>query len=192
MYIYQPSRILLKQQIKKQSHYIKGRVLDVGAGDFSRYESLFDCKEYIKMDIKKNNNIDVVGRAERIPFEDSRFNSIVCTQVLGDVKNIHKAVEEFYRVLKTDGIVLLTESLIDEMHDEPKDYWRFTKFGLRHLFKNAGFKIIVINQRGGFFSVKAQNNIRYLIERLNLYSHKWTKIFNPFFMTYSKIMFFFR
>ena len=126
----------------------------MGAGDFSRYESLFDCKEYIKMDIKKNNNIDVVGRAERIPFEDSRFNSIVCTQVLGDVKNIHKAVEEFYRVLKTDGIVLLTESLIDEMHDEPKDYWRFTKFGLRHLFKNAGFKIIVINQRGGFFQLK--------------------------------------
>ncbi len=190
MYIYQPSRILLKQQIKKQSHYIKGKVLDVGAGDFSRYESLFNCKEYIKMDIKKNDNVDVVGRAEKIPFEDGKFDSIVCTQVLGDVKNTHRVVKEFYRVLKNDGIVLLTESLMDEIHDEPKDYWRFTEFGLRYLFENAGFKIIVINQRGGFFSVKAQNNIRYLIEKLNLYSHEWAKVFNPFFVIYSKIMFF--
>jgi len=56
--------------------------------------------------------------------------------------------------LKIDGIVLLTESLMDEMHDEPNDYWRFTKFGLRYLFENVGFKIIVINQRGGFFRLK--------------------------------------
>jgi len=53
MYIYQPSRILLKQQIKKQSHYIKGKVLDVGSGDFSRYKSLFNYKEYIRMDIER-------------------------------------------------------------------------------------------------------------------------------------------
>ena len=43
---------------------------------------------------------------------------------------------------------------MDEMHDEPNDYWRFTKFGLRYLFENVGFKIIVINQRGGFFRLK--------------------------------------
>jgi len=190
MYIFQPDRYLLKQQIKRYSHYIKGKVLDVGAGEFSRYRNLFKCEEYIKMDIKKSENIDVIGNAENIPFKDETFDAIVCTQVLGDINNIYKAVQEFYRVLKPKGIVLLTESLMNEMHDEPHDYWRFTKFGLKHLFKKAGFKIIAIDQRGSFFSIKAQNNIRYLIDRFNLYSHRWAKILNPIFRIYSQLMFF--
>ena len=79
---------------------------------------------------------------------------------------------------------------MDGIHGEPNDYWRFTKFGLKHLFEEAGFKILCIDRVGGFFSVKAQNNIRYLIEKFNLYSHKWARIFNFPFKIYSKIMFF--
>lgn len=190
MYIYQPVRILLKQQIKKYSHHIRGKVLDVGAGSFSRYRDLFNYDEYIKVDIEKNSNIDIIGSAENIPLKDKTFNSIICTQVLGDIKNMQKAVQEFYRVLKPGGKVLLTESFMDEMHDEPQDYWRFTKFGLKYIFEKEGFKIIVFNQRGGFFTVQVQNIIRYLIERFNLYSHKWARIFNLPFRICSKTMFF--
>jgi len=53
MYIYQPDRHLLKEQIKKQSHCIKGKVLDVGAGDFSRYESFLIVKNILKWILKK-------------------------------------------------------------------------------------------------------------------------------------------
>ncbi len=190
MYIYQPNRILLDRQIKKYSHYIKGRVLDVGAGSFSRYVGFFNYREYIKMDIQPGKNIDVVGQAENIPFEAETLDAIVCTQVIGDFKNPSQAIKEFYRVLKLGGTVLLTESFINEIHDEPRDFWRFTKFGLEHLFQEAGFKIVALDQRGGFFSVQAQSNIRYLINKFNLYSHSWTRIFNPFFRIYSKIMFF--
>lgn len=180
----------MDKQIKKFSSYIKGRVLDVGAGSYSRYIDFFKCQEYIKMDAEEGENINVVGRAENIPFKADIFDSIICTQVLGDIKNPLKAIKEFYRVLKPDGAVLLTEGFFNEMHDEPNDFWRFTKFSLEHLFLEAGFKIISIEQRGGFFSTRAQNDIRYLINRFNLYSHCWSKLLSPVFKIYSQIMFF--
>jgi len=190
MYIYQPNRILLDEQIKKYSHHIKGRVLDVGAGSSDRYGRFFDVQEYLKMDLQPGKNIDVVGQAEHIPFEAGAFDSLVCTQVLGDIRNPSEALKEFYRVLKPGGMVLLTESFINEMHDEPRDFWRFTRFGLEHLFQEVGFKIITIDQRGGFFTAGAQNNIRYLINKFNLYSHNWSRVLSPFFRIYSKTAFF--
>lgn len=190
MYIYKPDRILMARQIKKYGHYIKGKVLDVGAGRNKRYTSYFKYDKYITLDINPEANPDILASADKIPLENNAIDSIVCTQLLGDVTDALSVLKEFYRVLKPGGMVLLTESFINEMHDEPIDFWRFTKFGLKHLFLSAGFKVILIDQRGGFFSTKAQNNIRYLIDKFNLYSHQWARIFNPFFRIYSWIMFF--
>jgi len=161
------------------------------AGDFSRYRDLFNCDEYIKIDIQKSENIDIMGSAENIPFDDGIFDSVVCTEVFEHLKNPQKAALEIARILKNRGICLLTTPQTVELHEEPHDYFRYTKFGLKYIFEEAGFKIISINQIGGFFTVKAQSNIRYLINRLNLYSHKWARIFNPLFRVYSEIMFFF-
>jgi len=180
----------LEKQIKKYSFHIKGKVLDVGAGSFSRYIDHFDCEEYIKMDIHGEKNIDIVGNAENIPFRSETFDSIVCTQVISDLENPGKAIKEFYRVLKPGGKVLLTESLFNEMHDEPYDFWRFTKFGLEKFFQEAGFRVIAIDRRGGFFAMMGQNTIRYLIERFNLYSHRWTKIIKPIISLYGRKMIF--
>lgn len=169
--IFQPDRILLKKQIAKFSHYVKGDVLDVGAGSFDRYSDLFNCKKYIKLDIDQESKPDIAGSAEKIPLDSQSIDSIVCTQVLGDVKDPNGVVSEFFRILKPGGVVLLTESLIAAMHDEPYDFWRFTNFSLRYLFENNGFEIKEIERRGGFWASMAQNKIRYLIDRFNLYNN---------------------
>lgn len=181
MVIPQPERILLREQIKKFSHYIKGDILDVGAGSFKRYDDLLKFDKYITLDNDSANKPDILASAENMPLADSSIDSIVCTQVLGDIENFSQAISEFYRVLRPGGIALLTESLMVEMHDEPQDFWRFTKFALRRIFEKAGFEIIEIDSRGGFFSVMAQLRIRYLIDRFNLYSRWWARFFNPWF-----------
>jgi len=178
-YIYKTGRIELRKQIKQHSKFIKGRVLDVGAGGFSRYIDLFKFDEYVKMDTEPGGNIDIVGRVENIPSEDNNFDSIVCTQVLGDVYEIHKAFSEFYRVLKTEGIVLITESLFDPLHDEPNDFWRFTEHSLRRLAEDAGFEVKVLERRGGYRSVMAQLKARYWIERFSI-NKKWYARFVSF------------
>lgn len=190
MYIYQPQRILLREQIKKYSPYIKGGVLDVGSGSYSRYIDLFNFQEYVKMDIEPGKNVDVVGRAENIPFGAETFDAVVCTQVLEHLAEPQKAVSEIYRVLKKGGHCLLTAPQINELHSEPQDYFRYTKFGLMAIFSKQGFAILECDQIGGFFTMLAQLLIRYLIDRLNLYQRKWHRLCNPPFKIFSRLMIF--
>lgn len=171
-YIYKTDRIELREQIKRHAGFIKGRVLDVGSGGFSRYIDLFKFDEYIKMDIESGKNIDIVGRVENIPSKDGSFDSIVCTQVLGDVYELQKAFSEFYRVLKSGGTLLVTENLFDSLHDEPNDFWRFTEHSLRRLAEEAGFEVKVLEHRGGYRSVMAQLKARYWIECFSI-NGKW-------------------
>ncbi len=171
-HIFQPARKELHDQIKRHAAIVRGRVLDVGAGSVGRYRNLFDCSEYVRLDRESTANVDVVGSPDAIPFPDGSFDSIVCTQVIGDIYDVQKAFLEFYRVLKPGGRILLTEALFDSMHDDPYDYWRFTRNSFRRLAEDAGFAVDAIEERGGYWSVRAQMLIRYLINRFDLY-HRW-------------------
>lgn len=171
MYIEQPERVLINKAIAKFAPHIRGKVLDVGAGSFDRYSTLFTCDSYTRMDISAREGIDLVGTAEHIPAPDSSYDAIVCTQVLGDVKDPRVAVKEFFRVLKPSGVVLVSEALFNSLHDQPNDYWRFTPHTFKMLFTEAGFSSVAIEALGGFWSVGAQQIIRYCIERFDLYNH---------------------
>jgi len=177
-YIYNTGRIELYERIERHAKFIKGRVLDVGAGSFSRYKYLFNFTEYIKMDLEPRKGIDVVGRVENIPFPDNSFDGVVCTQVLGDVFELHKAFAEIYRVLKPKGTALITENLFGHIHNEPNDFWRFTKHSLHRLATDAGFRVKVLEHYGGYRSVMVQMRARYWIERLNIHKKWFSRIFS--------------
>ena len=186
MYIYQPDRDLQKKQIAAASSYIKGKVLDVGAGEFTRYKHLFEVNEYIRMDVTKTENTDVLGSAEDIPFTQNAFDAVVCTQVFEHLPNPDKAASEIGRVLKSGGYCLVTVPQTNELHEEPNDFYRYTNFGLTALFERHGFRIVLLQERGGFFTLLSQMNIRYLIDRFNLYKRPfWGRIFSRLFWVYS-------
>ena len=101
----------------------------------------------------------------------------------------NKVIKEFARIIKSGGIVLLSESFMNEIHGEPYDYWRFTPYSMRQLFSTNGFEIIKIEPIGGFFSVMAQNKIRYLIERLKLnQKNKLARLLGPFLNLFGKLL----
>lgn len=64
MIIFQPDRILTRTQIKKYAHYVKGDVLNIGAGPFDRYSDLFCFSKYIKLDPCPDNNPDIIDRLD--------------------------------------------------------------------------------------------------------------------------------
>lgn len=191
MVIFQPERVLLRKQIKKYSHYVKGIVLDAGSGSLKRYIDMFDdVSRYITLDIDPNNNPEILASVEDIPLEDKSIDSVVSTQLLEHLKNPEMAIKEFYRVLKNEGYALITIPQCGELHEEPNDYYRFTNFGIKYLCEKAGFSVVGIDQRGGFFALTAQLKIRYLIDRFDLYNKKWTILFLLLFKIYGRIMLF--
>lgn len=187
MYIFQPDRFLLDKQIKKAGKYISGRVLDVGAGEFNRYSGHFSHYEYVRMDPRHTEHADVVGSADNIPLPDNSFDSVVCTQVFEHLEYPEKSASEIYRVLKPGGHLLVTIPQMNELHEEPYDFFRYTKFGLEALFGNVGFKTVIMDQRGGYFTMIAQILIRYLIDRFSLYQRPIVgKLLSPLISMYGK------
>jgi SAM-dependent methyltransferase len=171
MYIFQPDRFLLRKQIKAMAHYVSGKVLDVGAGERARYNDLFTFDKYIKMDVTEGPNVDVVGSADKMPFGDGEFDSVVCTQVFEHLVQPNLAAKEVARVLKSGGHLLITVPQMNELHEEPHDYFRYTKYGLISLFENAGLDMVSMEARGGFWTLLAQIKIRYITDLFNLYQH---------------------
>jgi len=110
-------------------------VLEIGGGRVHgnhSYEDLFPNRHTFDLDSKRMP--DTVGDAHNLPFEDNSFKFILCTEVLEHLHTPHQAISEMKRVLQPGGTLILTTRFVYPIHDAPHDYFRFTKYGLEHLF----------------------------------------------------------
>ena len=186
MYIYQVERDLLQRAIKAQAQALQGKLLDVGSGMHARYRDHFlHVREYLTLDIEASAQPDILGSADAIPVADQTFQSILCNQVIGDLVHPIRVIQEFYRVLSPGGVVLLTEGFMNELHGEPRDYWRFTPHGMRALFEESGFKVETCYLLGGFATVMVQTRTRFLINVLAL--HRRHPLFGRCFSVFFKV-----
>lgn len=58
---------------------------------------------------------------------------------------------EMARVLVPHGSICLSVPQADPEHEQPRDFFRFTSFGLRTLLSGAGLEPIVLRRKGGYF-----------------------------------------
>lgn len=135
--------------------HARGDLLDVGAGDvpyrdyFSDLVSLYHTVDYEK----RIDEIDFEADAQDMSgvIDSDRYDTVLLLEVLEHVPNPFKVAAELYRVLRKDGKVILSVPHLSRLHEEPYDFYRYTKYGLRHLFEEAGFKEVEIIPRGGLF-----------------------------------------
>lgn len=141
--------------------------LDLGCKD-SPYKELFPNR--IGLDVEPGAGVDVVGDAHSLPFEDNKFETIVCTEVLEHLHSPLMAIKEMKRVLKPDGLLILTTRFIFPLHDAPNDYYRFTKYGLKYLFKD--WEIVELREE-----TDSVTGIGILFERLLLQTDSRHRVF---------------
>jgi SAM-dependent methyltransferase len=70
----------------------------------------------------------------------------------GSIASCAAVLAELYRVLKPGGRIMLSAPLFFEEHQKPHDYFRYTQFGMRRLFEEAGFRIIELGWLEGYFA----------------------------------------
>jgi len=158
----------LYESIKYNSSFIYGNTLDVGCGS-KPYQHLFDVSSYVGLDYdkdgtNKNPHADYMYDGNVLPFENNIFDSCICSQVFEHVFNPDQFLKEINRVLKSEGILLMTVPFVWDEHDQPYDFARYSSFGLRYLLENSGFEIIQQN--------KSVNDIRAVFQLLNAYIQK--------------------
>lgn len=160
--------------------YISGRLIDIGCGK-KPYIDLFApfVTEHVGVDHKESlhnkDNVDLFGTAYEIPAPDESFNSALCTAVLEHLEEPEQALRECYRVLKMGGVAVYTVPFIWHLHEEPRDFYRFSKYGLYYLFKKTGFEVLEITALSGFWVTFGQLLV-YNIFRFNRGPLRWFKI----------------
>ena len=87
-----------------------------------------------------------------LPFTDGEFDVVVSDQVLEHVEGEPQvAINELFRVLKSDGISLHTTCFINTIHGYPNDYWRFTPEALKLLVRHHG-EVLDVGGCGNFYA----------------------------------------
>jgi SAM-dependent methyltransferase len=133
-------------------------VLDAGAGE-APYRTLFEHAIYESADFEKVDKryapATYVCDLSDIPVENARFDYILFNQVMEHLPEPARVLAELHRVLKPGGKMIYTGPLFYEEHEQPYDFYRYTRFGLQHLFTSAGFSIERLDWLEGYFGTVA-------------------------------------
>jgi SAM-dependent methyltransferase len=148
------------------------RILDAGAGeqeykrfcthlnyvaqDFARYDGRGDSAG-LQMGSWNQSNLDIISDITAIPEPDASFDAIMCIEVFEHLPEPIKAVEEFARLLKPGGYLILTAPFCSLTHFAPYHFYTGYNryFYEKHLLAN-GFKILDLQMNGNYFEYLAQ------------------------------------
>lgn len=136
-------------------------VLDAGAGE-ARFDSLFPDQLYIALDSAVGDaswdysRVHVLADLAAIPLASRSADAVLNIQVLEHVADPRLVLAEIYRVLKPGGSLYLTAPQGWHEHQQPNDYFRFTRYALESLLRSVGFREITIQPLGGYFHYLGQ------------------------------------
>jgi len=153
------------QLVIDHAPYFRGVVYDLGCGQkpYEPYILQF-AEKYVGVDYlllegtnwadKSVQGIIHANLNEHIPVPDNTADTVVSFSVLEHLSEPQTAIREAYRILKPGGYMVLAVPFQWWLHSEPYDFFRYTRYGLAHLFEKAGFPAdqITVKPYGGFWS----------------------------------------
>lgn len=164
----------------RAKQYLHGRLIDIGCGS-KPYKDLLApyVTEHIGIDQEETKHdkskVDIIGTAYHIPVEDASFDSAICSAVLEHLEEPELALRECHRVLKPGGVAIYSVPFIWHLHEEPRDFYRFSKYGLQYLFEKVGFEVVELKALSGFWVTFGQLFV-YNLYRLNRRPLRWFRI----------------
>ena len=154
---------LLKKYLPKKTGNV---ILDAGCGTGALMKKLEKFGEIYGIDVSnealkfaKKNGVKKVFKAsiEKIPFKGNQFDAVISIDVLyhKGVGSDIKALREFKRVLKPDGILIVknpAHNWLRGSHDIViHTKRRYSKRGFKNKLEKAGFRILKLSYINIFF-----------------------------------------
>ena len=151
-----PLEYAIRDFVREAAHERPGLVVDAGAGE-SRFRGYFEGSCYVAVDRAVGDSawdytsLDLIGDLSEVPIRSSCADLVLNTQVLEHVADPQSTIREIARVLKPGGRLFLTAPQGWPEHQQPNDFYRFTRFALEALLQEAGFTSWQIDPMGGYF-----------------------------------------
>ena len=162
---------------------VGSRILDAGAGE-QQYKKYCEHLNYVSQDFAAYNpligdkglhaknwqygNLDIISDIINIPEPANSFDAIICTEVFEHIVDPLAALNEFKRLLKNDGILILTAPFNSLTHFAPYHYYTgFSRYFYEYHLPKHDFTIIEIEPNGTYFSYLQQeiNRLPYVISK---------------------------
>ncbi len=161
-------------------------ILDAGAGEL-RWKDTCSHLQYVSQDFCQydgtgnskglnggnwdTSKIDIVSDIIDIPVKDCSFDAILCTEVLEHLPSPELAIQEFARIVRPGGVLILTAPFCSLTHMAPYHFCTgFSCYWYETILKKYGFKIDCLESNGNYFS--------YMIQELSRISFVMKKYLN--------------
>jgi SAM-dependent methyltransferase len=151
------------------------RILDAGAGelrnrpycvhlnyvsqDFCQYDGQRGgaIQEGLQNAQWDTSRIDVVSDITGIPLPDGSFDAILCSEVLEHVPEPTHALDEFERLLRPGGKLILTAPFASMVHMAPYHFCSgFSRYWYEHHLQARGFAIEQLVPNGDWYAFLEQ------------------------------------
>ncbi len=173
-------RHYLDLTLEENKHVFRGKVLDVGGKKDNRRGSFVppyhQVDEWLFLNNDKQSNPNILTDLPDIPLEDNSVDVVLCTEVIEYIYDYKKLLFEMNRVLKQDGILLLSSPFIYPLHaDDQSDYYRLTeslirkelseKFTIEKFNRMGGIPAVIFDLIRGYFSYQTKRT--FLVKSLH-------------------------
>ena len=142
----------IKEDINNFKKIKEPKILFVGSGgELQKYVKNFSSYLY-SIDVdparKPDQIIDLTDPNFCQNYLGEKVNLVCIFEVLEHTKDPTLAIKNIYNLIEKESVVLLSTPFIFNIHDEPNDFYRFTKYGLKEIFKE--FSEVEIKEKNGW------------------------------------------
>jgi len=115
-----------------ESFHLPEPILEIGSYQVEGQEELVDLrglfpgKRYVGVDFRPGPGVDCVADVEQLPQADASVGTVIALSAFEHVRRFWVGFEEVYRVLRPDGVFVVSCPFYFHQHGYPSDYWRFT------------------------------------------------------------------
>ena len=127
----------------------RGKVYGIDISSESVKSSIERNKEWVEQNRVEISEADVAS----LPFEDNTMDKITAIQTHFYWSNIEEGFSEIHRILKTDGVFLITSEK-DKIEYHMDKYKQSNK--LKELLESIGFSSVVIQENGNWIKFVCQ------------------------------------
>jgi SAM-dependent methyltransferase len=123
-------------------------ILEVGSFQVAGQEKYADLRQFFPgarywgVDQRPGPGVDETASVEALPFSEGSFGTVLALNLFEHVPRFWRGFQEVHRVLRSDGVLLVSAPFNCHIHAYPSDYWRFTREGLGVLLEDYPCQIL--------------------------------------------------
>lgn len=152
-------RVYIEDFLQKNSHCIKGRVLEVASNDYTKMFGGANVAQSDVLHVVENypGATIVADLGKPMNIGENLFDCIILTQTLQFIYDYKQAIENCHKILKPGGYLLLTVPGISHIGKDPWNwYWSFTKFSVHRMLADVfGGKEAAVEAFGNVLTASA-------------------------------------